>query len=1204
MKLLLAIPKALISAMTRFPRITAAVAVFLLISLIWFAGPRLGLNKIETRLVLIAGILFLWSLFLVIDRYHAERGAKQLEQSLQRQAQEQMISSRPDRKEEIEALGNQFDKAVSALKQSKLGKGRSGKTALYALPWYMFIGPPASGKSTALQHSGLQFPYLGGSSRGVQGVGGTRNCDWWFTSEAVLLDTAGRYVTQDEDREEWYGFLDLLKKNRKGKPINGVLAAMSIAELLQANEEDLEWHAKNMRARIDELIQRLGIVFPVYLVFTKCDLIRGFVEFYEDFSKTEREQIWGATLPKSPPPGSSPQQLFDSEFGRLFNALDVRRLARLSSARGAQKVRDVYGFPLQLLSGREKLSRFVELLFAHNPYHENPIFRGFYFTSGTQEGRPIDRILTAVSRASGLSEAVSDSFGAEVEAKSYFIKNLFTDVIFQDQILAGPSTAMARQRGTARVAIFIGAVLVMILSVVGLSFSFVGNRVYIGSIRSIASKSAKMELKDERQFPKNVEQLDHLREGLDRLEGDLEEGIPLRLRGGLYRGETLYPPMRNLYFQRLNQLLLAPTQGAIEAELERFAANPRRLAEGRDFDYYYLHLKLYLMMSDPAHLDPVFLDQRLQQIWQEMLPALYGADKVPAGLQEGIAKQVALYSRSASQPGVPYLTLNEGLVKQVRQGLRAIPLEERLYSRVRREATGKSEPYTLKTALQGNGEEALFSDYKIPALFTEGGWKGPFREALDRILQEKGVGGEEWVLGEPEPDRTAVQAGIEKRYFEEYQRHWLGFIDSIRLRQADSLAETEKVFATFSQENSPLVILFTEIDRNTHLRKEAPSSAATGLAKGMVDRVKEKLGMERPAAEAAQVALAAAPPTPVLTRFQSFHGFVASADPKKESPVVRLVAEIRRAHEVLRSLVESGSDPKAAKALVQNMASGQSNDLFVAQKNAERLLQGADPEVRRVVAPIFLQPFRMAASGLLSGAMADLNRRWRGEVYEPCSQSIAGRYPFKKDGEDATLTDIAEFFHPQSGTLWKFYEKEIKAFVEEGNQRWEVKRTAAAPAMSPDFLESLRRARLLSESLFPRGNPDLKISFDLYPYPSAGVSETLLSVDGKDLRYRNEPQEWHAFAWPGPSGTPGAILQAQGGGSRQVQQYTGRWGFFKLLDTARVTPASSTVYRVEWNLKGSDGKVTKVRYDLRAQSVKNPFRPGFFSEFLCPGRIG
>ena len=84
---------------------------------------------------------------------------------------------------------------------------------LASLPWYMFIGPPGAGKTTALVNSGLKFPLadtaVGRSA--VRGVGGTRNCDWWFTDEAVLIDTAGRYTTQDSqaavDSAAWLGFL-------------------------------------------------------------------------------------------------------------------------------------------------------------------------------------------------------------------------------------------------------------------------------------------------------------------------------------------------------------------------------------------------------------------------------------------------------------------------------------------------------------------------------------------------------------------------------------------------------------------------------------------------------------------------------------------------------------------------------------------------------------------------------------------------------------------------------------------------------------------------------------------------------------------------------------------------------------------------------------------------------------------------------------
>ena len=108
---------------------------------------------------------------------------------------------------------------------------------LYQLPWYVMIGPPGSGKTTALTRSGLHFPAgEGGEGAEIRGVGGTRNCDWFFTSEAVLIDTAGRYTTQDShapvDRGAWQGFLDLLKKHRPRQPINGVLVAISASDLL------------------------------------------------------------------------------------------------------------------------------------------------------------------------------------------------------------------------------------------------------------------------------------------------------------------------------------------------------------------------------------------------------------------------------------------------------------------------------------------------------------------------------------------------------------------------------------------------------------------------------------------------------------------------------------------------------------------------------------------------------------------------------------------------------------------------------------------------------------------------------------------------------------------------------------------------------------------------------------------------------------
>ena len=70
----------------------------------------------------------------------------------------------------------------------------------------------------------------------LRGVGGTRNCDWWFTDEAVFLDTAGRYTTQDSDAASdsagWSEFLALLRKYRTRRPVNGVILTISAQDLM------------------------------------------------------------------------------------------------------------------------------------------------------------------------------------------------------------------------------------------------------------------------------------------------------------------------------------------------------------------------------------------------------------------------------------------------------------------------------------------------------------------------------------------------------------------------------------------------------------------------------------------------------------------------------------------------------------------------------------------------------------------------------------------------------------------------------------------------------------------------------------------------------------------------------------------------------------------------------------------------------------
>src|SRR5690606_7575917 len=191
-------------------------------------------------------------------------------------------------------LESRFRDAIRVLRR------RGGRRSLYALPWYVVIGPPGSGKSTRIRSSGLEFPLAGQFGKeALRGVGGTRNCDWWFAGEAVFLDTAGRYTTQDSDAgadaEGWAGFLRLLRRFRRERPVDGVVVTMSMSDLLLLDERERDAHVQAVRRRLDELYEQLRVQVPVYLVFTKCDLVAGFGEFFDDLDPEQRAQVWGMT---------------------------------------------------------------------------------------------------------------------------------------------------------------------------------------------------------------------------------------------------------------------------------------------------------------------------------------------------------------------------------------------------------------------------------------------------------------------------------------------------------------------------------------------------------------------------------------------------------------------------------------------------------------------------------------------------------------------------------------------------------------------------------------------------------------------------------------------------------------------------------------------------------------------------------------------
>ncbi len=467
----------------------AAWAAFALA--VWFAGDMVpALDGPFERFALIVGVGVAW---LAWELWRARKSLKENEELLEGIAGGVEQDSAARAAHEISVLRKRLEDATGVLRKARF-RGPGGERRTVAeLPWYMFIGAPGSGKTTALLNAGLRFP-LGDprGERALQGVSGTRNCDWWFTDQAVLLDTAGRYTTQESDREAdaaaWLGFLDLLKRSRARQPLNGVIVTLSIADLVHWSEDEMARYAGHVRERVWELYSRLAIRLPVYVLVTKADLLAGFMEFFSNLDAEGRAQVWGTTFAHSEV-GSDFARRFEEELARLERRLYGMLPARLQEERDLQRRAAIYRFPQQFRVAGPLIGAFLESAFGAAWPGEPPLARGVYFASGTQEGSPIDRVLGTLARSFNLERKVQPpNVGS---GKSFFLRRLLHEVIFGESGLAGVDPVRERRRRTARLAAYAAMALVSVALAAAWSASYLGNRALVAEAAERAAAAAK-----------------------------------------------------------------------------------------------------------------------------------------------------------------------------------------------------------------------------------------------------------------------------------------------------------------------------------------------------------------------------------------------------------------------------------------------------------------------------------------------------------------------------------------------------------------------------------------------------------------------------------------------------------------------------------------------------------------------------------------
>ena len=1181
----------------------AGLGICFLLILIWTVRLPLIDRQVDPRtlltakvglsgaLLLFGGAIWLWT------HYQTRRGAALIEESLRGQADEAAGEVRPEKREEIRRIEEEFGREVARLQESRIGKERGRKSALYALPWYLVIGPPGVGKTTAIRNSGLRFPV---ERRAVDGFGGTRNCKWYITASAILIDTAGRYMTVEDDRPEWLAFLEILKRYRPKAPINGVILTQSLEEISGSTARGTAT-ARELRRRIDELTDRLGVRVPVHVVFTKCDLLHGFVPSFASLSEDAVGQVWGCSF--SDEQCAVPLDYFDGEYSTLVEQLSTRRDHRILT--DSDHASGLLLLPLELEARRSGIRRFLTTLFEDDGLTETPELRGFYFTSAVQEAQPSSIRLSDVSTRFGLSEWYPTHESSSDRA--YFLDAVWDEVIVPDKDRVRLTTASRSRLGWLRRSLTLLAAASVLLFAITAARSFSNARSELTHLRAAANAV--------QTLPSNgrLSALDFvLLDSLWTVMAAQESRGPIKEASllGLDRSESVRAEARRIYVSRMRpwvrERVLTPSTTALAGDAgatssgapspsgvhgEPAPPNGASQALGQSGSWQarepYDHLKAYLLLTDSVSR---LANGRHQSDRQWLVD--YG---VSAALANPAAEPIDSMAL-ATQLGYVIGTLESPLMRSDRQLLRDVrarinrPLTEfALYERIRTGGSG-TPSLRIEQMIQEGSETFVTGSTAVPRVFTQRGWREYVDSALVVESTEPGRG--DWVMGtaknELPPalrDSDRLSQALFSRYLREYAQAWHSFAVGVRFEGGDPGHVDELLGILGDPESSPLVQILRRIARETRFSRE-------GFVETASEFLRDRPWFRRLLSEEGRPVDARGP---LGSQFAALHALRESDE---------ALGLILSQYHLVRAALSEGSAPglviEQARSTILETASG------------------LDPEV---IGALFLAPLEIAARQVQRQSIERVEGAWRSQVCSVYDEQLANTFPFTwgpgGDANEARIQDVRNFFHPTDGLLWTFFDEHLSGFIDRGS-------LTALPGqvVSAVALAELRAARTISQGLFAQG--ELGSAFTLTPEhfgvendPDRLVTRACVQVGDQEAGdygcYLGGAKRTYRFQWQGAdervviSGKTD-LYEWPGAGQGT---FNGPWAWLKALDAATVTRTTggSTEYLVTWPLNLRWGEPQSfptpqqlvLRYKMQTDRSAHPFENArqFFA-FQCP----
>ena len=1070
---------------------------------------------------------------------------------------------------EATALDTLLNEAEGKLAASSRASGRR----LRALPLLYVLGEADAAKTTAVLKGGLEPELLAGEVYRDRDVVPTPLANVWYTESAVLIE-AGQAV---RDNPVLWNRLVLRTRPDtfrsafgQATPFRAAVLCVSCEQLLKGtNTEALQAAAAAQGVYLRQLARLLGSQVPVYVLLTKLDRVAGFAEYVRNLTPEEASSLLGGVPLVSGTGGASYAERASAAiagaYDTLIFSLAEARLDLLNRENDPALLGQVYEFPRELRKFRDALTTYLVELARPSHLNVNPHLRGFFFTgvraylrqiSASAPG-PLPVPQQADAGATGVFSfqapaqplsAPMASGGAEKIAQWTFLPRFFPHAVLGDKDALAITTGSSHGLFLRRL-LYGGLAALLLIYLSLLTVSYMHNAALERSIESASTALASAPSGTGTLATVNqLTLLDGLREHLVQLEAYRDQGPPMSYRWGLYRGDLLLQPTRQLYFSHFRSLLLNRTQTNILASLNALPATP---TPGADYNTTYAALRAYLITTNhPDKSTPDFLSPVLEPFWQN------GAALDSTDQQQLAMRQFDFYARELPTRNPYNIAPVDATVTHTRAYLASFGGFERIYQSMLTAAEKAAPPIDFNQQHPGSAETVV-EPHVIPAAFTKRGFVF-MQDALansDRFFK-----GESWVLGDQAPPSINV-AGLQQqllnRYHADYLAQWRAFLKDATVVHYRDLKDAGAKLTVLSGNNSPLLALLATVSQNTSVGDPQISNA-----------------------------------------FQAPQALVPGAGdvyiaPSNKTYVDALLTLNSAINQVTQN--PAGASDPAAAAPVSAAASAAH---LASQQSAQAF--HLDPQAHLDATTLALMEAPIASAEALVHGLGPAAANAGGKSFCAAFASTFAKVPFNPQSSvQATPAEVTALLQPGTGALWQFYNSNLKALLVQQGAEYGV---APNPPMqvNPAFLHFFNRAASLSQTIFPPGATAPALTFGLRNLPSDGIQTTQVKVDTQTLTNAEASKQ---FTWNAQTAQTASLTA-----NNLPLTFEGPWAVFLMLGKAKAQKVGAA-YNLSFPLevantpvKAPDGTPVVARFELSGPGAE-VLAPGALSGLHCVGVV-